>query len=116
MRVTTFVVLALVMMGCGYGSRNYMNTGGGTGTPAIANLSPASTMAGSGAFTLTVNGSNFGNTSVVFFNGVAESTMFVSANQVAAAIPATAVANSGTLPVYVHSGVYNSNTINFTVQ
>jgi hypothetical protein len=116
MRFTTILILAALMTGCGYGSRNYMTTGGTASTPSITTLSPASTAAGSPAFTLTVNGSNFGSTSVVYFNGVAQSTMFVSANQVAAAIPATAVTTAGTLPVYVHSGIYNSNTMNFTVQ
>jgi hypothetical protein len=117
MRLTTILVLALAMMGCGYGSRNYMNPGGGTATtPSVAALAPASTAAGSAGFTLTVNGSNFGTNSVVYFNGAAQTTMYVSANQVAAAITASEVASSGTIPVYVHSGIYNSNTVNFTVQ
>ncbi len=118
MRLTTILVLALTMMGCGYGSRNYMNPGSGgtTNTPSVAALAPASTAAGSAGFTLTVNGSNFGTSSVVYFNGAAQTTMYISANQVAAAITASEVASSGTVPVYVHSGIYNSNTVNFTVQ
>ena len=118
MRFTFVLLLAVVMLGCGYGSRNYMNNGGGgtTGTPSISALSPPSTSPGSAAFTLTVNGSNFATGAVVYFNGTAESTMFVSSNQVTAAIPGTAVATAATIPVYVHSGIYNSNTMNFMVQ
>ena len=116
MRVIPILILAALLTGCGYSSRNYMAPGGTSASPSIAALSPASTPAGSPAFTLTVNGSNFGSGSVVYFNGVAEGTMFVSANQVAAAIPATAVTTAGTMPVYVHSGAANSNTMNFTVQ
>jgi hypothetical protein len=117
MRFTMVLILTCLMAGCGYGSRNYMNNGGGgTGTPSIASLSPASTAAGSTSFTLTVNGANFASGAVVYFNGTAESTMFVSSNQVTAAIPSTAVTTAATIPVYVHSGIYNSNTINFMVQ
>ena len=116
MRLAIIFILTLFTMGCGYGSRNYMTTGGTAGTPSIASLSPPTTAAGSASFTLTVNGSNFGSGSVVYFNTVAEPTMFVSANQVAASIPATAVSAAGTFPVYVHSGIYNSNSMNFSVQ
>lgn len=116
MRLTTILIFALMTIGCGYGSRNYMTPGGTTSTPAITSLAPPSTPAGSAAFTLTVNGSNFGSGSVVYFNGTAEATMFVSASQVAASIPASAVATAATVPVYVHSGIYNSNTMNFAVQ
>jgi hypothetical protein len=118
MRFTIVLILALLMMGCGYSSRNYMNSGstGGTATPSISGLSPNTVSPGSAAFTLTVNGGNFGSGAVVYFNGTAESTMFVSANQVTAAIPSSAVASAATIPVYVHSGIYNSNTVNFMVQ
>jgi hypothetical protein len=118
MRFTVILVLAFLTTGCGYGSRNYMNSvgTGATGTPSISALSPNTVSPGTAAFTLTVNGGNFANGAVVYFNGMAESTMFVSANQVTAAIPASAVANAATIPVYVHSGIYNSNTVNFSVQ
>jgi hypothetical protein len=108
----------LLLMGCGYGSRNYMNPAGSgnNATPSITALNPPNTAPGSAAFTLTVNGSNFASGAVVYFNGTAEATMFVSANQVTAAVPASAVASAATIPVYVHSGIYNSNTINFMVQ
>ncbi len=118
MRFITIAMLALVMTGCGYSSRNYSNSGGtGTAaTPSVASLSPNKVPAGSSAFTLTVNGSNFSSGAIVYFNGAAQATMFVSANQLAAAITAAEVASSGTMPVYVHSGIYNSNTVDFSVQ
>ncbi len=118
MRFVTVAILALLMTGCGYSSRNYSNSGGsgGTSTPSIASLSPNKAAAGSPAFTLTVNGSNFSSGAVVYFNGAAQATMFVSSNQLAAAITASEVSTSGTMPVYVHSGVYNSNTVDFSVQ
>ncbi len=118
MRFAIVLILALITVGCGYSSRNYNSGGsGGSGAvPNIATLSPPSTPAGSTGFTLTVNGSNFGTGSIVYFNGAAQATMYVSANQVTAAITATEVANAATVPVYVHSGIYNSNTVNFTIQ
>jgi hypothetical protein len=95
-----------------------------TVTPNITALVPTSATAGSAGFTLTVNGSNFGNSATVNFNGTVEMTTYVSANQVTAAIPASAVTSSGTKPVHVTNpgsgGIYgststDSNTMNFTV-
>src|SRR5207249_3324100 len=46
--------------------------------PTITSISPTSTIAGSGSFTLTVNGTNFVSTSTVNWNGSALATTFVS--------------------------------------
>jgi hypothetical protein len=71
--------------------------------PAIASLSPASLPAGSGALTLTVNGTGFVSSSVVQWNGTARPTTFVSATQLRAAITAADLAAVGTTPVTVVS-------------
>jgi hypothetical protein len=57
--------------------------------------------AGGSAFTLTVNGTNFGSQAVVNWNGAARATTFVSGNQVTAAIPAADVATAGSAAVTV---------------
>jgi len=105
------------MLGCGYGSKNY-NPGmtGGGAAPTIATLSPASAMHGGSGFTLTINGSNFGTDVVVYWNGAAQGTMYVTGNQVTAAITGTDIMNAGMVPVYVRSGGNNSNPVNFDVQ
>lgn len=59
--------------------------------PAISSMSPASIMAGSAAFTLTVNGSNFVAGSVVKFNGISRPTTFVNSTQLMAVIPSSDV-------------------------
>jgi hypothetical protein len=87
--------------------------------PAISSLNPASTTAGSGAFDLTVNGSNFvaGN-SVVRWNGANRPTAFVSQNQLTAAITAADVASAGTPAVTVFTsapGGGTSNSVTFTI-
>ena len=69
--------------------------------PAIATLQPASATAGSGAFTLTVNGTGFINGSIVKFGGSARTTTYVSATQVTAAILASDIASAGTPSVTV---------------
>jgi hypothetical protein len=56
--------------------------------PTITSLSPNSKSAGSGAFTLTVNGTNYISSSVVQWNGSPRATTFVSATQLTAAITA----------------------------
>jgi hypothetical protein len=46
------------------------------------------------AFTLTANGSNFLSNAAVNFNGAAQATTHISANQLTAAIPSSADMNS----------------------
>ncbi len=70
-------------------------------TPFISSLSPSSIAAGSAAFVLTVNGSNFVGGAVVRLNGNDRQTNFVNASQLTAQIPATdlAVASSAQITV-----------------
>jgi hypothetical protein len=87
--------------------------------PTIGSLSPSSVVVGSVAFTLTVNGSNFVNTSVVRVNGNARTTTFANAGQLTASIPATDVAAIGPLTITVFSptpggGTSNSSTLTVT--
>jgi hypothetical protein len=69
--------------------------------PSLTSVSPTNVIAGSGDFTLTVNGSGFVVGSVVEVNGSSRTTTFVSATQLTAAIPAGDVASTGSLPITV---------------
>lgn len=69
--------------------------------PTIASLAPATAIAGSGAFSLTLNGTGFLSSSVVSFNGTALVTTLISPTQLTAAVSAAAVATAGSYPVLV---------------
>jgi Tol biopolymer transport system component len=69
--------------------------------PTISSLSPASTAAGGAAFTLTVAGSGFINSSSVNWNGSPRATTFGSSTQLTAAILASDIATAGTANVTV---------------
>jgi hypothetical protein len=69
--------------------------------PVATSLSPSSAIAGSGAFTLTVNGGSFVQGAVVEWGGNNRSTTFVSSTQVKASITAADVATAGTVQVKV---------------
>ncbi len=84
-------------------------------TPYINSLSPTSRVANSGAFTLTVNGSNFSSGSVIQWNGSNRTTTFVSATQLTASIPGTDIASSGTAAITVATGTAVSNSQTFTI-
>ena len=84
------------------------------GTPLISSLSPTSASPKSGAFTLTVNGSNFvppvivnGTTqtagSTVAWNTSPLPTTFVNANQLTASVPASNIASPGFASVSVYN-------------
>lgn len=98
----TFCVLWLLILcaGCGYNSPRTMAPQPGV-VPVVMQLSPSSAKAGGPGFTLTVNGSSFASNAVVNWNGTQEPTMFISPNQLTAAIPSAAIANAGTVLVSV---------------
>ena len=65
--------------------------------PTITSISPPSKVVGTGAFTLTVNGTGFiSGTSIVRWNGSSRVTTFVSATQLTAAILSTDITSVGT--------------------
>ena len=111
--------VCLVIAGCGgSGGSNPVPTPPAPTPPAptISTISPTSNVAGSPAFTLTVNGSNFLFSSVVNFGGTAVPTTFVSATQLTAAIPAAAIASAGTATVTVtNPGPAGSTAVNFVI-
>src|SRR5689334_10621371 len=92
--------LTIVSIGCGYSSPKKTAPQPGI-VPNITELSPSNTKAGGPSFTLTINGSSFGTNAVVNWNGTGAATTFVTSNQLAAAIPAAAIATPGTVPVSV---------------
>ena len=78
--------------------------------PIITTISPTSVLAGSGAFTLFVSGSNFVSGSVIDFNGAPQPTTFVSATSLTAAISASSVATAGSFSVTVTNPAPNGGT------
>ena len=69
--------------------------------PVISSISPNLVEAGSGVFTLTVNGTGFDAGSTVNLGGAALTTTYVSGTQLTASVPAAAVASYGWAPVTV---------------
>jgi len=115
MKLLLVMLLAATGVGCGYSKPATTPPSPGT-MPAIAALVPPSTAAGSSAFTLEVDGSNFNSNASVKFNGTAMTTTFVSATVVKATIPASAVATANpAVPVTVTNpgtagGLYGGGT------
>jgi hypothetical protein len=126
---TLLATLLALSLACGYSSKNYPAVAGTV--PAITQLSPDSVTAGGDTFTLTVNGSNFSTKAVVNWNGTAQTanTTYVSASQLTVTLPASAIANAGTVAVTVTNpatpgtGMYGSGAtlaetsqpVNFTI-
>lgn len=115
-------LLIAVTVACGY-SKNNSTTTPPQG-PAISQLNPTSTTHGDAAFMLTVDGSNFASNAAVNWNGTAQTTTRVNATQLTISVPATAVANAGTVQVTVTnpgtSGIYGtpaqtSTAVTFTI-
>src|SRR5271157_87491 len=69
--------------------------------PTTSSLDPNNMLAGSSAFSLTVNGSNFVSSSVVNWNGAALSTTFVNNTQLSAIVPSNDLTSAAILPVTV---------------
>jgi hypothetical protein len=98
-KAALLATLSALTLACGYSAKATPPSAGTL--PTIAALSPPSTTAGGPAFTLTVNGANFGAKAVVNWNGAPQTTTIVSGKQVMTTIPAAAIAASGTIAVTV---------------
>jgi hypothetical protein len=84
--------------------------------PGITGLSPASALAGAGAITLTVTGSNFVSGDSVFWNGNALATNFVSSTTLTATVPPGYLVAPGTASVTVGNGAnVTSSAETFTI-
>jgi hypothetical protein len=130
MKILSTVLLAVFTaftLACGYSSKT---TPPAAGTmPTIAELAPSTMNSGGSAFVMTVNGSNFSTKAAINWNGTAQTTTYVSANQLTAMIPAADIATPATVPITVTNpavngtGMYNtgatlaatSSAMNFTV-
>jgi hypothetical protein len=84
--------------------------------PITTSLTPSSAIAGTSAFMLTVNGSNFvSGTSLVKWNGSTRTTTFISATQLTASITAADIAAAGSASITVANGAAISNAQTFTI-
>ena len=95
-----------------------MNVTHGNPIPTLSSLSPNTVLAGSGAFTLTVNGLNFVNGAVVQWNGSPRATTFGNSTVLTAQITAADVANAGSASVNVINpgpGGGASNGLTFSI-
>ncbi|HTS12729.1 MAG TPA: IPT/TIG domain-containing protein [Candidatus Limnocylindrales bacterium] len=77
----------------------------GQAAPVITSLNPPNATVGGAGFTLTVNGMNFINTSVVRVNGANRATTFLGATQLQTAIMAADIAAPGNLTITVFTPV-----------
>src|SRR5205814_4248108 len=86
-------------------------------TPTLTSLLPASTAAGGGNFTLTVNGMNFASNAQVQWNGNPRVTTFVSGSQLTAQITAADIQNQGSASITVANPTAGtvSNALLFTI-
>jgi IPT/TIG domain len=117
-RILLMTLVALTVakftVACGYSSKMTAPVAGTV--PMVSTLNPDAISAGDPAFTLTVNGTNFGSKAVVNWNGAAQTsnTTFISSNQLTVAVPASAVVMSGmvtltvTNPGTAGTGMYGS--------
>jgi uncharacterized protein (TIGR03437 family) len=87
--------------------------------PTITSIVPTSAVAGSGAFSLTVNGTNFVSGVKVRWNGSERTTTVISNTQLIAQIPAADIAQVSNASVTVFNpapGGGGSNPVSFAVQ
>jgi len=101
LKTISLLTLIALSMACGYSAKPAMPAAGTM--PTIVQLNPGGATAGGEAFTLTVNGTNFGAKAVVNWNGVAQTsnTTFVSGSEVTVAVPASAIMAAGTVQISV---------------
>ena len=125
MKLLPVLLLSALALGCGY---SHSTTPVHPGImPVISALVPNNANHGGPAFTFEVDGTTFASNAVINFNGAAQTTTFVSAAKLTTMIAATAIMNSGSVPVTVTNpgtpgGPYGGGTaaatsipMNFTI-
>jgi hypothetical protein len=119
MRYFGLLLLSLLTIGCGTpgSSANHDPAVAVfvSAPPSITTLTPNSVPVNSVPFTMTINGSNFGTDAVVFWQGTAQSTFVITANQLMVKVTADDLMFTGLVPIYVRTGGQNSNTVDFNV-
>lgn len=104
------VFLTLLLAACGGGGGENNGGGGGGGgqpppppqvTPALSSIAPSSAVAAGAAVNLSVFGSNFENGAAVDWNGSPLSSLWVSASEMTASVPATDIASIGSAKITV---------------
>lgn len=113
MKLFAILLLSTVAIGCGY-SKTVTPIQQGT-MPVITGLVPNNANSGGVAFTFEVDGTSFASNAVINFNNAAQATTWVNATKLTAMIPATAIQNSGAVPVTVTNpgkpgGIYGGGT------
>jgi uncharacterized protein YjdB len=86
--------------------------------PTVTSLTPSTGSVGSAGFTLVVRGTGYVGNSTVQWNGTARTTTFISATELRAAIPSSALASTGTAQVRVVTpapGGGTSNALPYTI-
>ncbi len=84
--------------------------------PIILTITPQTVVAGTGGFTLTVNGTNFVTGAAVRLNGTNRATTFVSSSRLTASIPSNDILNAGTLQITAtNPGTLPSGAVTLTV-
>jgi hypothetical protein len=100
MKLLSLLFLTILCIGCGSMPPKTAMSQPGV-VPTIMELSPDNAHAGGPGITLTINGSSFASGAIVNFNGVQQTTTFLTQNQLIATIPASAMATAGTMPVTI---------------
>jgi hypothetical protein len=77
--------------------------GASASKPVLVSLSPALTSAGGQGFALTVNGSSFSGSSIIFWGATRLATQFVNGTQLVAQVPAADTVTAGTIPITVQT-------------
>jgi hypothetical protein len=87
--------------------------------PTLTSLNPSSKRAETAEFILTLNGTNFVQSSVAYWNGSARATTYVSATELQATISANDIVLEGTAELFVVNPAPTggtSNSLTFTIE
>lgn len=118
MRYFGLLLVTLLALGCGNPGKPGNNDPFKVATlvvPSLTSLTPPSVPVNSVPFTMTVNGSNFSNDAVAFWQGTPQRTFFVNPSQLMVAVTDADLQFMGAVPIYVHTLGQNTNTVDFNV-
>ena len=95
-----------------------ISTIGNNPVPGITSTIPSNINAGASSFTITINGNNFTSSSVIYWNGTALTTTYISSTQISANVPSSSIATAGNANITVNNpspGGGTTSPIVFTI-
>jgi hypothetical protein len=113
-----YVFLIILFFSCNKSETNVVDATVNNLVPTLSSMQPSTAISGGASFTITINGTNFINGSIIKWNGTSLPTTYISSTQLTATVLAANIVTAGNASINVFTttpGGGTSVSLNFVV-